>query len=309
MQSTRFLFVLVITFSHQLLATTSQVSLEVYYGLRCPNCLQELRYSLLPLLESGIQGDEVKITFLPWPHSGEASIAVEHSCALRSDTVDTRADSSALLSAVKFVACDLNLLTNPNAPERTRETAMDCAKKAAVPWDGPKGLEACAEGGPESQGYAFMTSKLYTSTTDDASSRLHGAAVTPYMFLNGQLLHCNGPGSCDAVYTSKGLQKLSKPGNLMDIVCSMLSSPAPEACSSTRPEKVGAHFGQACENCDEVVDFSWKAHAHARARSPWQVASLFAGLVCGSLAGLSFSFWGWSRCKRSSADGLMACQE
>jgi len=260
-----------------LVAANPAVTLEVWYTTHCPNCQELIHYGLLPLVEAGLPGDQVEILAHPWrngqngpdglyqPVPGDFT-SIGHMCAFR-DALPMPApiDSPSLKSAVKFLACDMDDLIIPGV-KRDANSVSKCADAAGLHWDGPDGIKACAEGGPNAKGYELMHSRAYTDLVQAASSHIQVEAVTPFVFLNGDLLECSGPTHCVATVNQQGqLVPLATPGSLLEVICSMLS-PKPAACVADGTSAAGESsaatttekkFHPACENCAEVGKFHW----------------------------------------------------
>lgn len=262
-------------------ARPAPVLLEIYYGTRCPNCLQEMQQSLLPLLQTQFGGDRLQITFLPEPNHEEPELTAQHLCALQDVPGPSAAGNSiALQRAVEFVICDLNLLTNEQAAMRSEATVSECMKKAGLSWEGE---QACMKGGRESQGAILLMEKTYRDMIAYANERLSGSAVTPYIFINRKQLHCSGPATCDAIVDDSGLKPLSKTGTLQDIVCGMMTPPLPAACSSDGPARTGIEYNKECENCEEVGGM-FAFRRQWRGEVPANYGFTLIGIVLGSLS-------------------------
>mmetsp|Transcript_64660 Transcript_64660/g.142636 ORF Transcript_64660/g.142636 Transcript_64660/m.142636 type:complete len:363 (+) Transcript_64660:57-1145(+) len=278
--------------------TSTPLSIEVYYGTQCPNCLSTIQLSLLPLLEAQLPGDRVQVTILPWVSGGFGPdgryqpgsvpgstdfVAFAHLCALRSTLPQPApANSSGLLGGVNFLACDLDHLINPDSSMRTADTAAACAVQAGLQWDGPKGIKVCTESQAPDGGAAIMHSKSFAQKIHSARSRFHVEASTPFVFLNGELLHCEGPVMCDKVWSPSGGVALTKPGSLLDIACSMIGAPLPDACADSQSSQPSTPvpFDKKCENCDEVNAFQWDSKKHHAWAAVCQMSVAAMAMLC-----------------------------
>lgn len=268
-------------------STGAAVQLEVYYGTTCPNCQAALHQALVPLVDAGLPGDRVQLTLLPWPtqqvppagaysagftdYFSEVAICVMKSAFPGPIPID----SPAMISAVKFLACDLDY-TNAAFGSYGTASVHACADKAGIPWFGAGGAEPCKNGEA-----GLMESPAYAEKIRSAMGRhpLHA----PFLFLNGEPLRCNGPAYCTAVWTPTGDRPLPRPGNLVDVICSTLN-PAPAVCAARQAAggPPGAPAYKNCQNCEEVGLFHWHRPHRAGPQLPAAVcAAIAASLVVG----------------------------
>merc|ERR1712192_42590 len=126
----------------------------------------------------------------------------------------------------------------------------------------------------------------YRAKIADSNNRLRGPDSNPYLFLNRQQLRCTSPVYCDAVGLQTGVKALPKPGNLIDIACSLLASPLPAACHNSGPAQTGPKYNKECENCAEVGSWQWQANSSEPRPGRIGVAVLGAVLCAGFLASL-----------------------
>eukprot|EP00418_Pyrodinium_bahamense_P020162 CAMPEP_0179128718 /NCGR_PEP_ID=MMETSP0796-20121207/61043_1 /TAXON_ID=73915 /ORGANISM="Pyrodinium bahamense, Strain pbaha01" /LENGTH=322 /DNA_ID=CAMNT_0020827575 /DNA_START=14 /DNA_END=982 /DNA_ORIENTATION=- len=210
-------------------AAAAPVSLEVYYGSKCPRSRAFIQQALLPLVNAGLPGDQVQLTFLPMPYGTLTAgvpyqpgigdyFSVNELCILR-PTMPQPAliNSPALVSAVKYVACDLDHTLDGTYSQASQRT---CAEVAGVPY-GP--LQACVDG---DAGSSIMFGREYTSKV--ASAHQRHVTPAPSLFLNGRPLLCVNPLICTGFWTPAGEEPLAQQGTLLATVCSMLSPPPPQ---------------------------------------------------------------------------------
>lgn len=226
------------------------VTIDFYYGALCENCLNYLRMALIPLLEAGLPGDRVKLSVLPyikiedkipveisfWDTYCRASDVCYYSlapiCALKvAVPAAVPVDSPELAKAVRFAECNQakRLASHPNShldvtPEmqQTQDTeSRDCAAQVGVPYDGPGGIKACADG-PES--LQLVHSPGFTNRIVQYQHTLEGSGkqMMPYVFMNGDVLRCDGDAGgieCTGIWTPAGGDKLMQNrGSLAHVV-------------------------------------------------------------------------------------------
>ncbi|CAK0816860.1 unnamed protein product, partial [Prorocentrum cordatum] len=186
------------------------------------------------------------------PPYGRARLAVASGagdlCALRGVLGGAApADSQGLAAGVRFAACRASAEFR-----RGQVNATACAELADLRWDGGQGLEACAQGGDAE---ALLSGGAYGEAITRTMSRTRYASGLPAIFLDGDPLTCPRADLCDSVWTEAGHEDLERPGSLLAVVCSRLSS-APPACEAAASEAVPADL-EKCENCAEVGRFRW----------------------------------------------------
>jgi hypothetical protein len=274
------------------------VQIEVYYSPKCINCLSFLHLGVLPLLEARIPGQQVAVTVLPLPSAmgleaecaldAECQTHVAPLCALKADHLPLPVDSHELLSAVRFLECDLAHTVKAGSLSVEADTVRTCANMTGLHYEK---LHACTQG-PEA--LQITRSATYQEKAREAIRRLRSAGIRdrvqmPLVFLNGELLDCQG-GACFAKKTQTGDRPLANPGSLLHVVCTLLTPP-PEACRITlATEGVGVRVAQTqrCENCVEIGGFRWPAvHGQIRANllgSPLALwGAVFGTALCASL--------------------------
>eukprot|EP00421_Protoceratium_reticulatum_P035839 CAMPEP_0168482894 /NCGR_PEP_ID=MMETSP0228-20121227/65276_1 /TAXON_ID=133427 /ORGANISM="Protoceratium reticulatum, Strain CCCM 535 (=CCMP 1889)" /LENGTH=438 /DNA_ID=CAMNT_0008499335 /DNA_START=25 /DNA_END=1342 /DNA_ORIENTATION=+ len=268
----------------------AQVTVQMYYGPACTNCLHFLEHAIRPLLDAGLPGDRVKVSVLPFVKIEEnvpvaqnlwdqfcrstdsCFYALAPLCALEASVpAAAPADSPELSRGVSFAQCNQarRLASHPSTSMEVSDemrSAEDsesraCAAQAGMPYDGPQGVKACADG-PKS--LSLIHSPGYTGRVIAAERtlKLSGKQMMPYVFLNGDVLRCDGGEAgvrCGGIWSQAGGDRvLTHPGTLLHVVCSRLN-PRPDACRgvSATPAKVGPT--PFCENCNEVRSFHWDA--------------------------------------------------
>jgi hypothetical protein len=256
-----------------------QVSLEVYYGANCENCLAFVEQGLMPVLRAGLPGTNVRLTLLPWmagrldadglytPTQHDETV-FPHICTLRSFLRGGPIDAVGLVHGAEFVACDLHTTASPGAYYRDEATLRRCANSSGLSWDGPDGIKDCAEGGRRARAFGLMRSVSYAAKLAATSSYFGPlSVVTPFVYVNGGWLECSGPNVCSAIWAEDGRRPLAKPGSLLDAVCSQLN-PQPAACRATESQhglalEAQSRFNRHCENCVEVGTVHWDKHSAA----------------------------------------------
>jgi len=254
-----------------------QVSLEVYYGAQCENCLAFVEQGLMPVLHAGLPGTNVRLTLLPWmagrldadglytPTRHDETV-FPHICTLRSFLRGGPIDAVGLVHGAEFVACDLHTIAMPGS-YRDEATLKRCANSSGLSWDGPDGIKDCAEGGRRARAFGLMQSVSYAAKLAATSSYFGPlSVVTPFIYVNGGWLECSGPNICSAIWAADGRRPLAKPGSLLDAVCSQLN-PQPAACQAAKSQhelalKPQSRFSH-CENCVEVGTVHWDKHSAA----------------------------------------------
>mmetsp|Transcript_38803 Transcript_38803/g.76931 ORF Transcript_38803/g.76931 Transcript_38803/m.76931 type:complete len:345 (+) Transcript_38803:106-1140(+) len=249
-----------------------QVSLEVYYGAECENCLAFVEQGLMPVLHAGLPGTSVRLTLLPWmagrldadglytPTRHDETV-FPHICTLRSFLRGGPIDALGLVHGAEFVACDLQSIALPGA-YRDEATLRRCANRSGLSWDGPDGIKDCAEGGRRARAFGLMRSVSYAAKLAATSSYFGPlSVVTPFIYVNGGWLECSGPNVCSAIWAADGRRPLAKPGSLLEAVCSQLN-PLPAACQAAKSQhglavEAQSHFNRHCENCVEVGTVRW----------------------------------------------------
>mmetsp|Transcript_56336 Transcript_56336/g.155936 ORF Transcript_56336/g.155936 Transcript_56336/m.155936 type:complete len:260 (-) Transcript_56336:118-897(-) len=204
-------------------------------------------------------------------HYGLASL-----CALRGSLASTGTRSDGLLHSARFIACDVE---NAVSSRRTATRTRACSERAGLKWRGGGGLESCANG-PEA--FSVMYSPEYASRLLLALRRLRkrkwkNAPGMPWVFLNGDLLRCDGEASeCCAWRRPAGDEALDNPGSLLALICARLD-PKPPGCptearhgssggcraaprSAEGPDPTVPPQESACESCVEVGGFRWSRH-------------------------------------------------
>lgn len=297
--------------------TTGSVSVEVFYFTLCPHCEYFMRLGLSALVEAQLPGDMVKVNIVPmYPPllqaidqpdkcraNNECHFALAPLCAFRETSFEgLPADSPALLKATRFVNCDITSTAEGRGRDSVATRA--CAEQAKLPWAGATGLQACAEG---SEGIGLL--KVGSTPLRAAMQRLHNVMgfqeppSMPWIFLNGELLTCDGQGSlCTAKQMPSGDQPLPKPGTILELVCGKLD-PQPQACANAgvvqkqvqskaeqeaggaKAEQQAEEKAKACENCVEVGAFQWKRHfGEPTGTGPQLAVILVAGAVFTAIA-------------------------
>ncbi|CAK0816859.1 unnamed protein product, partial [Prorocentrum cordatum] len=240
-------------------AGAPEVSVEFYYSPSSPKSGPYLNRSLGALLAAGLPGSAVRVTVLPWPAGAFVptrpylptpadNASFPDLCALRGVLGGAApADSQGLAAGVRFAACRASAEFR-----RGQVNATACAELADLRWDGGQGLEACAQGGDAE---ALLSGGAYGEAITRTMSRTRYASGLPAIFLDGDPLTCPRADLCDSVWTEAGHEDLERPGSLLAVVCSRLSS-APPACEAAASEAVPADL-EKCENCAEVGRFRW----------------------------------------------------
>jgi len=285
-----------------------QVSLEVYYGAQCENCLAFVQQGLMPVLHAGLPGTSVRLTLLPWmagrldadglytPTRHDETV-FPHICTLRSFLRGGPIDAVGLVHGAEFVACDLHTTSMPGARDET--SLRRCANISGLSWDGPDGIKDCAEGGRRARAFGLMRSVSYAAKLAATSSYFGPlSVVTPFVYVNGGWLECSGPNVCSAIWSADGRRPLAKPGSLLDAVCSQLN-PQPAACQAAAAQHGLALEAQSrfkhCENCVEVGTVHWDqqttaTHGGLFGRGP-QATRVFLLLSAAALIASAVTAW------------------
>jgi len=213
------------------------VSLEIYYGPMCSHCMFFLSQMLPALFQARLPGDLVEITLLPWvlDNSGRTPAAqtceADHSmpchylpaplCALQAVAMPAPIDSPDMFHAYEFMICDLAHANAGSPAPQTPQTIQACATSSQV---NTASWQECVA--------SNTRSPAFESKIQDAWNRLQQLPpqMAPFIFINGQELVCKEPMACSALRTPTTTTPLQQPGTLLQVVCSLLPSPAPAQC-------------------------------------------------------------------------------
>jgi len=222
------------------------VTIEVYYGTTCTNCQNFVSQALGPLLDSGLTGDQVKMVILPWIPDYrddttcrmqlDCTFALAPLCALKGTFPEPLAiDSPAMQSAGQFVACDLADTAAGSNPPRNARRIDACAAAAGLQG---AALKACADG---HEGLGILHGQEFQAKIGAAHAKIkqiEGEVMAPFVFLDGELVHCLSPQWCKALWGADGRARpLADPGSFFSVVCARLGDPQPEACRRLAPQK------------------------------------------------------------------------
>uniref|UniRef100_A0A7S4SV70 Uncharacterized protein n=1 Tax=Alexandrium monilatum TaxID=311494 RepID=A0A7S4SV70_9DINO len=293
-------------------ALQAAASVEVFYKVNCPQCVEFVRGAVLPLTEALLPG--VQLTLLPMiepPGGPQECLASELCrralaplCALRSTLPQpTPANAPALAPAVKFVSC--HLIHTGGGAGITGDIVSECAGYALLD---AEELQACADG-PEV--FNTMYSDAYIDTILGAVNRLRTGGFPehigmPLVFLNGNLLECAG-NSCYGVKHPNGVIPLAQPGTLLQLACSKLH-PKPQICISIEgfsapPAPVAARTRD-CEECVEIGASHWPRQARRDHSLPLLVAAAAALPLAGLLILVAWRrAWGCPCCGTTLQSG------
>lgn len=253
-----------------------QVRLEVYPSPTCPNCLDMMRNGILPLVETGLFGDQVWLSTIPWvrgihddakgiwestsePSAAYDQLCSMELCALRqaNSSNPSRLDSKGLRRAVRFIVCHMTVAQhagNGGTVAQMEADVRQCAFESGVPWANEEGvgLRDCSLG----LGFDVQRSDALAAKINWVYKQRHWSNA-PFLFLNGWPLLCSGSTYCTSVWTPDGELPLEKPGTLLQVICSLLHGPVPMACvdqvSSSTPTNT---VTVTCEQCWDLGSFS-----------------------------------------------------
>lgn len=244
------------------------VVFEVRPSPTCDNCLEYMREAFLPFVEAGLPGDQIQVVVVPWPgeqaldevsaagvFEGENDAVALQVCAMRNALAQPAPiDSPAMVSAVRFIACDDAARMAGASPEARLQT---CAAQADMPYEGADGAKMCAD--PE-EGFKIMRDGTYSALVTATRGRPYSGP--PHVFLNGEPLNCPSLTFCDSTGGQRvagtagitGATPLEVPGTLRDIACSFLDAPHPacEGAATAADAEQHANSGPTttyCENC------------------------------------------------------------
>merc|ERR1712014_279558 len=82
-------------------------------------------------------------------------------------------------------------------------------------------------------------------------------------------------------------------GSLIDILCSMITSPFPAACNSSGLAKTGPEYKKYCENCDEVPSFRWHRQRRTGLVLRQTTAAVLSAVLRAGLVGGLLAFQRW----------------
>jgi len=253
------------------------VRLEVYPAPTCPNCRIMIQDGILPLIEAKLPSDRVHITVLPWASGDKGEDGVWRSTAQRSNAYDNLcamqlcalreastphpvgAGSDAVRRGIEFMACHMREVQAEDGAElSTLMPAVEsCAEQAGLRWSGSDGLSACVE----DEGFHLQWGKDFADRINWVYQQPQWTNA-PYIFLNGRPLNCPSPTYCTSVGTPHGDLALDEPGSPLQVACSLLGDPKPEACRSSQdgstPTSKTSTATKFCEECWEAGAFQWR---------------------------------------------------
>jgi len=284
-------------------------------GSRCsrrrPNCRAMIEDGVLPLVKAGLSNDRVQISVLPWASGEYSEDGRWRSTAERNNAYDilcamqlcARRQAAALAGAavergVQFMACQMK---GVQAQDGANVSSLwpefqQCSQKAGFAWQGADGLSECSL----ADGFHMLSSEDFRARMAWVYQQPHWTNP-PYIFINGRPLNCASPTYCDSIWTPDGDKQLAVHGSLLDIACSFLRHPRPQACPSSS-HSTSAPPGPAtvtkfCETCYEAGTFHWTRDANGHAPA----VVLLVAIISGSILS-AFVLVAWFSRRHADAD-------
>jgi len=210
---------------------------------------------------------------------------------------------------VHFAACNqekrlashpgssLQVTSEMRAAEEAESTA--CATQAGIPY---APINAGIESG---EALRLVHSPGYTHRVQAYEHQIAqaGQEILPYIFLNGNLLLCEGSTHCSAVWkaTTARYEPLDQAGSLLQLVCQRLD-PKPPLCIPALGQIKNGGTTPACENCAEMGKFHWRPTTNGVFQTTQATGAATVAVAAVATVAAGTLVWRWIHCGEHEHD-------